>query len=293
LSSQISSWRGEGNLLPEPKGEPDFEREKWEADIRLREREIAIKDREAEAKIVELRRSRWANPLVFAVCAAAIAAGGNAIVALINGIQQRALEERHAVAENLLQTSKADAERKLEEGKAESARILEVIKTNDPDAAATNLSFLLDAGLIVGADRSKKLRVFLDNREPGKGPALAGNIQAGFFGFPEDYTCHLKDGVGIAAARDEILADLKLMQTSPLHVTVTEDRITLGGPMGSDPLFIEISGSTYGPEVSLKIRRPANPRKEVSLAISIVQGAMRKVVVSPICLETPLSTFRP
>jgi hypothetical protein len=37
--------------------------------------------------------------------------------------------------------------------KAEAARILEVIRTDNPDKAATNLKFLVDAGLISDAGR--------------------------------------------------------------------------------------------------------------------------------------------
>ena len=36
----------------------------------------------------------------------------------------------------------------MENLKAESNRIVEAIKTDNPDTAATNLQFLLDAGLI-------------------------------------------------------------------------------------------------------------------------------------------------
>ena len=48
--------------------------------------------------------------------------------------------------------------------KAESDRILEVIKTGDPEKAANNLSFLLDAGLIKNKETSDYLRSFLVSR---------------------------------------------------------------------------------------------------------------------------------
>jgi hypothetical protein len=158
-----------------PKGQPDFEREKWEADVRLREREIAVKEAEAAAKVEELKRSRWANPLVLALLAASLAAAGNACVALINGIEQRAQDDRHAIAENQLATTKAEADQRLEEGKAEAARILEVIRTNDPDKTAVNLGFLLDTGLILSGERRKSLIDFLKGRAAGHGPSLPSN----------------------------------------------------------------------------------------------------------------------
>lgn len=71
--------------MSRPDVDPAFERERWEADIRLREREIAVKEIEAAARAEELKRSRWRDPIVLAVLAATLAAGGNAVVAVING----------------------------------------------------------------------------------------------------------------------------------------------------------------------------------------------------------------
>lgn len=143
-----------------------FEREKWLAEVAFREREIAIKEREQSVKEREqavkaddhaLRRgeqarARWANPLVVAIFAAAVAAIGNSAVALLNGIQQRAVEEV----------------------RAESARILEMIKTGtgNEDKAAANLQFLIDSGLIRTPELLLEIRKFLKSRSPGAGPAL-------------------------------------------------------------------------------------------------------------------------
>lgn len=122
---------------------PSFEREKWEAERRFREREISLKEREQAT-------SKWRTPLVVAIYAAAIAAAGNAVVAFTNGVFQRQLEGQ----------------------KSEQARILEMIKTGDPDKAAENLRFLLDAGLITNLDIQERLKEFLANRKPGSGPTL-------------------------------------------------------------------------------------------------------------------------
>jgi hypothetical protein len=169
--------------------DPEFDREKWQADIRLREREIAvkereqdIKDREVQAKIDEQNRSRWTNPLVLAVMAAALAAAGNAGVAVINGILQRPIEEERASSQNA-----------LEEAKGESARILEVIKTNDPDKAAVNLNFLLETGLITNKERRESLTAFLKRRRPGQGPALPAADIGQRFNEMVAYTCQIKD----------------------------------------------------------------------------------------------------
>lgn len=121
----------------------EFEREKWRSEYELRKRDLELKERDAS-------RSRWSSPLVLAVLAAAIAGLGNAAAIWLNGRQARDLEET----------------------KAEAARILEVIRTDNPDKAATNLKFLVDAGLISDADRRANIRTFLDARAAGQGPAL-------------------------------------------------------------------------------------------------------------------------
>jgi hypothetical protein len=67
----------------------EFDHEKWVSDERLRREELSLK-RE------ELARSRWINPLVIAIFAAAAAALGNAGVALINSTKQLQLEASRA-----------------------------------------------------------------------------------------------------------------------------------------------------------------------------------------------------
>jgi hypothetical protein len=141
-------------MPPEQGSALEFEREKWRGEYELREREIKVKEREAS-------RSRWSSPLVLAVLAAAIAALGNAAAIWLTGRSQHDLE-----------TTKAEQTRVLEESKAEAARILEMIKTGDPEKAADNIKFLVDAGLISDPDRRKNIQNFLAHRPAGKGPAL-------------------------------------------------------------------------------------------------------------------------
>ena len=49
---------------------------------------------------------------------------------------------------------------------------MEAIKTANPDSAATNLQFLLDAGLVNNKTTADYLKHFLATRKPGQGPAL-------------------------------------------------------------------------------------------------------------------------
>jgi hypothetical protein len=135
--------------------EPVSEREKWQTDVRIREREMELKEREQQSREEELkvkreesRRSRWSNPLIIAIAAAAGAAFTNIYVAWHTSREQHILERE----------------------KAEATRVLEVLKAGDPDKVAINLEFLLDSGL--NSDPQGKLKAFLATRKRGEGPAL-------------------------------------------------------------------------------------------------------------------------
>ena len=126
------------------------------AELALRQREIAIKERVVAVREAKLQqnsdgnRRKWRDPVVLAILAAAVAALGNGVVAVINGMSQRGLESQ----------------------RAEQTRILEMIKTDSPDTAADNLQFLLDAGLILDPQLNRRLSTFLNERPPGTGPVL-------------------------------------------------------------------------------------------------------------------------
>jgi beta-lactamase regulating signal transducer with metallopeptidase domain len=62
-----------------------FDQEKWKAEIEMSERDHALKEREQALKERQQESSRWTNPLVVAIFAAALAALGNAVVAVVNG----------------------------------------------------------------------------------------------------------------------------------------------------------------------------------------------------------------
>src|SRR5262249_8926822 len=154
----------------------EFEKEKGQAELAARERDLLLREREQanqdadiELKRKEQATSKWRSPLVVAIFAAAIAGVGNAGVAALNGWYQRDLDG-----------SKRDAERALEENKAESTRALEMIKTGDTETAAKQLAFLLDTGLVTEPIRVGNLREFLAHRRPGTGPALPSPSRFGF-----------------------------------------------------------------------------------------------------------------
>ena len=140
-----------------------FEREKWEDEKAFRREELALKkadqrrlDQELDLKLRESKRSRWWNPLVIAIIAAALAGVGNAVVALLNGNSQQRVEEQ----------------------KAESERILAAIKTNDPASAATNLKFLVDAGLIKQTQTAEYISKLVKEGKPEQLPVLPAAVDS-------------------------------------------------------------------------------------------------------------------
>lgn len=128
-------------------GIPDattFEKMKWADEVRLKERELELKQREVD-------KSVCSTPLFLAICAAIVTAAASIYVASDNSRRQHELELT----------------------KAEQARILEAIRTGNPDKAAVNLQFMLDVGLIQTPDVAGRLAAALSKRIPGQGPYLS------------------------------------------------------------------------------------------------------------------------
>lgn len=195
----------------------DFERDKWREELGVRGRELALKEREQAS-------SKWRSPLVVAILAATAAAVGNAVVAVVNGTQQVALEN----------------------SKAESTRILEMTKTGDPETAARNLDFLLHSGLINDPDRVKKVTAFLATRAPGAGPSLPApngrvtfepsdvmseGMKQGLEKLMQDYVASL-DKIGFPAG-ERVRVRIQLMPGSP-NANYVENEIVIDPRIAAD-----------------------------------------------------------
>ncbi|MGR3759242.1 hypothetical protein ACUXV3_03820 [Roseobacteraceae bacterium NS-SX3] len=142
----------------------DLERVKWADEVRMREREISAREIEVKANLLEQQnkaehlrteeqksRQLHRSPFAVAILAAAIAAGGNDYVAYLNGL----------------------ATSEVERLKGDQTIILDAIRSgNDPDQAAENLRFIVDARLIYDAGRRAEIQSFLDRRLQGEGPSL-------------------------------------------------------------------------------------------------------------------------
>jgi hypothetical protein len=189
----------------------EFDRQKWRAEFDVRAREVAVKEKEQAG-------SKWRSPITVAILAAAAAAAGNAIVAIINGSQQVALEN----------------------SKAESARILEMIKTGDTEQAASNMEFLLKSGLVADEKRAERLAQYLQTRERGTGPSLPAASapisfeQADSLTKPiqdllqknlDQYTAYLSN-VGFPAAARGV--KIKVDKERPTNTMYSGDQLAIG-----------------------------------------------------------------
>jgi hypothetical protein len=192
-----------------------FDKEKWREDRSFREREL-------EFKREELNRSRWINPLVIAILAAAVAALGNAGVTLVGSRQQFALESEKA--KSLLYQNREQAE---------AARILEVVKTNNPDQAATNFKFLVDIGLINDGDTRKKIETYVEiqRKNPGKGAALPVVAAITPFTTNTDFYVTCSDSKAIDPDRLEQVV-VEILRQSPFYLD-TWRKVSNGGYLAS------------------------------------------------------------
>jgi hypothetical protein len=85
----------------------------------------------------ELKRSRWLNPTVIGLFAAALGLIGSVVVAGVNNSNSLRVT-----------TSNNDASQRIEHSRAQSNLVLEAIKTGNPDTACQNLVVFVGLGLL-------------------------------------------------------------------------------------------------------------------------------------------------
>lgn len=129
---------------------PEFtslEQTKWVDEVRLREWELRLKER-------ELNRG-WLSPLVVAILGAVVTAFGGMVVAYENG----------------------RAERQTQRVKAEAELIAVLIKT-EPQQAVNNLRLILAAGIAEDGRRRDSLEKYLKHLKPEESPGLPQSASA-------------------------------------------------------------------------------------------------------------------
>ncbi len=127
-----------------PPGQPNdsvTERERFASETAFRNRELTTKEKEIEFKKLEYARSRWTNPLVVVIFAAALAAAGNILVA-------------YRTASSALESL---------DRKAEADRILEAIKPDDDGAKVHRLQFLGRLKLVSNQEMLEATKRFVND----------------------------------------------------------------------------------------------------------------------------------
>jgi hypothetical protein len=109
-----------------PASDPSLEERRFQEETAAKKQELSFHEREVKAKEEELRRSRWLNPMVIGLFAAALGLIGSVIVARVNN----------------------QASQQLEQFRSQSTLILQAIKTGDQDGACRNLVFFVSLGLL-------------------------------------------------------------------------------------------------------------------------------------------------
>ncbi len=129
----------------------DLEEKKAEQDFQIRKAEIDLKREEQ-------RNRAYTSPLFLAAVAAFVGLMSNAIVAAINGVNDRNLEK-----------TRGENQVKLQHDQAEASLILEAIKTGNTESAAANLELLAKTGLL---SKAQDIKDYLSTRKQGEGPVL-------------------------------------------------------------------------------------------------------------------------
>jgi hypothetical protein len=109
----------------------------------------------------------FSNPIVVSGAIAAIVTITSSYISYRVSKDQKELDAHVSENQAALAAQKAKADRELQELKTESDMILEVVRTYDPDQAATNLQFLVEAGLV--PTTAPRLVEYLKNRPKGIG----------------------------------------------------------------------------------------------------------------------------
>jgi hypothetical protein len=104
-----------------------------EREVVAREKEVVAQEKDVAAKEKEFLRSRWTNPLVLGLFAAAFGLVGNIAVTFGN---------------ILVTKENNDNTQRIEHQHAQSALIFEAIKTKEPKDACRNLTFFRKLGFL-------------------------------------------------------------------------------------------------------------------------------------------------
>lgn len=112
----------------------DTEIRKIEFDERMRERELALKEK-------EFGRAKWSQPLTLAILAAVLTVLGNIVASNINARNQIQLEK-----------TKAENQITADRQKSREQFFLDIVKAPDRETSSSNLQFFVDIGVLTEKD---------------------------------------------------------------------------------------------------------------------------------------------
>jgi carboxypeptidase family protein len=189
---------------------------KFERESADKQREFDLREREVAAKEKELRQSRWSNPLVIGLFAAALGLAGNIWVEHANNKWAK------------------DAER----SKAQSTLILDAIKTGDADKACKNLLFFVRLGLITEGGQTVKSECATAPQGPPSLPSSSSLPPYRFERSPITVTDHITGTVKDVDNQSPIEGCLVV---SSIGVTSTNKNGDFQLPLPKGPVTITIT----------------------------------------------------
>jgi hypothetical protein len=147
-----------------------------ETEVELKKIQLDLAKVDLEAKRLDLLsrpsfyKSMLSNPVVVAAAIAALVTITSGIISYTVSKHQKQLEAQKAASQADLASQKADADKELLQLRTEADVILEAVKAYNPDQAAINLQFLIDAGLVPLT--APRLADYLRDRRAGTGKVL-------------------------------------------------------------------------------------------------------------------------
>jgi hypothetical protein len=148
--------RREGLSMAENSSDYDEQLKKFQ--LQTAEVELKLKEKELRDQLGPWR-IQFNNPVVLGAIITAFVALNTVMVSLFTAQLQASLEEKK------LQTQLA-----VDRAKMESSLLVDIIKVGDPDRAATNIKFFLDAGYL--SDPGGRIKSYLMERIPNQGLGL-------------------------------------------------------------------------------------------------------------------------
>jgi hypothetical protein len=255
-------------------GHPLLERKRLAAELRLKRIELELKRKELQAKVKEEKYYKifGLSPLVTAILAGTLSVIGSIAVNYYQGKQGRELE-----------SAKSKATESLERQKQTHELILKMIGTDNPNQAAKNLQFLVQAGLI--EDKDGRIAELVNN--PNKIPVLPASTPTGIRttnSHPKGtqstpHTSPEKASLAVATALSSVSALVRIDSVQPLKISPPDlFNLTFKESGVVDDASMELfkqSLATLLPEIREDIQRmPSNVNTRIGDVLAYIRASL-------------------